>query len=300
MTPEQVLEREPKVLTQEQRLSYFENGYLLLEGLVSSETVDGLLAATEEIVARSRTRSESDAMYDLEPGHSADDPRLRRLTSPVDHHPSYLAYGSDSVIVDVVEDLVGPDVKYHHSKLNFKWARGGEEVKWHQDIGYWPHTNYSPLTVGTYLHDVGDEQGPMAVIPGSHGGELFDQYNEDGTWVGCLSGEDLAKVDLDEAVYLKGPAGSVTIHNCRIIHGSMRNESGVGRPLLLYAYSAADAFPYTANPLSSPNYSGTILRGKPARWARHDPRPCLVPPDWSGGYTSIYAVQQEENWSKAR
>ena len=62
MTPEQVLEREPKVLTQEQRLSYFENGYLLLEGLVSSETVDGLLAATEAIVARSRTRSESDAM----------------------------------------------------------------------------------------------------------------------------------------------------------------------------------------------------------------------------------------------
>ena len=300
MTPDQVLEREPKVLTQEQRLSYFENGYLLLEGLVSHDTVNELRAATEEIVERSRARSESDAVYDLEPGHAAGNPRLRRLTSPVDHHPSYWAYGSDSVIVDVVEDLVGPDVKYHHSKLNFKWARGGEEVKWHQDIGYWPHTNYSPLTVGTYLHDVGDEQGPMAVIPGSHGGELFDQYSEDGTWVGCLSGEDLAKVDLDEAVYLKGPAGSVTIHNCRIIHGSMRNESGAGRPLLLYAYSAADAFPYTANPLSSPDYSGRILRGKPARWARHDPRPCLVPPDWSGGYTSIYALQQEENWSKAR
>ena len=299
MTPEQVLEHEPKVLTQDQRRFYFDNGYLLLEKLVSGERLERLLQATDQIVERSRERLESDAAYDLEPGHTADNPRLRRLTSPVDHHPAYWEYGSDSIIVDVVADLVGPHVKYHHSKLNFKWQRGGEEVKWHQDIGYWPHTNYSPLTVGTYLHEVGDHQGPMAVIPGSHRGELFDQYNEAGTWVGCLGEEDVERVNLDEAVYLKGSAGSVTIHNCRIIHGSMKNESDLGRPLLLYAYSAADAFPYTANPLSSP-HSGSILRGEPARWARHDPRPCLIPPDWSGGYTSIYAVQQEEERSKTR
>jgi hypothetical protein len=42
------------------------------------------------------------------------------------------------------------------------------------------------------------------------------------------------------------------------------------------------------------------VRGKPARWARHDPRPCLLPPDWSGGYTSIFAVQQEEDWKAER
>ena len=37
-----------------------------------------------------------------------------------------------------------------------------------------------------------------------------------------------------------------------------------------------------------------------ARWAHHDPRPCLLPPDWSGGYTSIFAVQQEEDWQRER
>jgi hypothetical protein len=25
-----------------------------------------------------------------------------------------------------------------------------------------------------------------------------------------------------------------------------------------------------------------------------------LPPDWSGGYTSIFAVQQEEKWDKDR
>ena len=95
---------------------------------------------------------------------------------------------------------------------------------------------------------------------------------------------------------MTGPAGSITIHNCRTVHGSKKNLSPKGRPLLLNIYSAADAFPYTANPLNSPQYSGAIVRGKEARWAYHDPRPCLIPPDWSGGYTSLYALQQEEEW----
>ena len=58
-----------------------------------------------------------------------------------------------------------------------------------------------------------------------------------------------------------------------------------------------DAFTYTANPLPS-RYEGTIVRGKPALWAHHDDRPCLVPPDWSGGYTSLYAMQQGEQWDE--
>jgi hypothetical protein len=37
-----------------------------------------------------------------------------------------------------------------------------------------------------------------------------------------------------------------------------------------------------------------IVRGERARWAYHDPRPCLLPPDWSGGYSSIFTQQQEE------
>jgi hypothetical protein len=57
--------------------------------------------------------------------------------------------------------------------------------------------------------------------------------------------------------------------------------------------------PYTYNPLQS-RHMGAIVRGKPARWAWHDPRPCLLPPDWSGGYTSIFALQQEEDWDGVR
>ncbi|CAN0457553.1 unnamed protein product, partial [Phaeothamnion confervicola] len=164
----------------------------------------------------------------------------------------------------------------------------------------WPHTNSPPLTVGTYIYDCGMEQGPLGVIPQSHKIEpMPTQYDASGKWVGCLSEADVARLDTARAVYLTGPAGSLTLHNCRTIHGSPRNDSDLGRPLLLYTLTSADAFPYTGNPIKS-GYDQSIIRGKAAAYAHHDPRPCLMPPDWSRGYTSIFSLQQEESEAAAR
>ncbi len=293
MLTEEVLAHPPKALSQEQRQFYFDTGYLSLDSIVPMAWVERLRAATEEMVERSRGHTVSDRVFDLEPNHRAEKPRLRRLTSPVEHHPAYWEFASESIIVDIAADLVGPDVKFHHSKLNFKWAKGGEQVKWHQDIPAWPHTNYSPLTIGTYLSDIGPDQAPLAVIPNSHEGELYSEFNAQGQWVGYILPEDLERVPLQTADYLVGSSGTVTVHNCRTIHGSKPNRSSVGRPLLLNVYSAADAFTYSVNPIPS-RYADTIVRGKPARWAHHDPRPGMIPPDWSKGYTSLFAMQQEE------
>ena len=297
MKTEDILAIPAKVLSPEQRQFYFENGYLLVERAVGDELLERLRAVMAEMVEKSRELTRSDAVFDLEPGHSRETPRLRRLSSPDAHHPLFWEYASQSVTPDIVADLVGPDVKFHHSKLNFKWSEGGEEVMWHQDIQYWPHTNYSPLTVGLYLDDVGPDQGPLGVVPGSHQGELYDQYNDKGQWVGCLSEAARRQAGVENAEFLTGPAGSLTVHNCRTIHGSRTNQSAQRRPLLLNTYSSADAFPYTANPLNS-SMAGAIVRGEPAAWAHHDPRPCLMPPDWSGGYTSLFAVQREEEWAE--
>lgn len=293
MKQEDILARPPKMLEQSQREFYFENGYLLLEKIVPDEWIEKLRRTTDAVIEDSRSIGKSDAVWDLEPGHSAESPRLRRLTSPNDYNETYWEYATSDVLLDVLEDLVGPDIKFHHSKLNFKWARGGEEVKWHQDIQFWPHTNYSPLTIGTYLYDCGSDQGPLMVIPKSHNGVLYNQYDEKGNWVGHVVGTARDELKSAKGVELPGPAGSLTIHNCRTLHGSLKNRSDNGRPLLLNVYSCADAMPYTPVPTPSKYYQ-TIVRGKPALWADHDPRPCQIPPDWSGGYTSIFSLQQEE------
>jgi ectoine hydroxylase len=293
MTPEQVLKIPARVLTQAQRESYFREGYLMLERVISDDWLKKLRDATDELIERSRKVTKPDAVWDLEPDHTTHAPRLRRVSAPVEQHPAYWDYVSTSIVGDIVADLVGPDVKFHHSKLNFKWAKGGEEVKWHYDIAFWPHTNYSPLTVGTYIYDCGMDQGPLGVVPRSHLRDaLYDQYDQTGRWVGCLSPEDVKTLDLKSVRYLTGPAGSLTLHNCRTVHGSPKNTSDFGRPLLLCTLSSADAFPYTVNPIQS-SKDQAIIRGKRALYAHHDPRPCLIPPDWSGGYTSIFELQQK-------
>ena len=231
------------------------------------------------------------------PDTRADAPRLRRLKRPDEQHETFWEF-ANGAIADVAADLVGPDVVFHHSKLNFKWNDGADQVDWHQDIQFYPHTNYSPLTIGVYLKDTTLDDGALGFIPGSHRGPLFDQYNDKGQWAGCLAPADASTLPESSAVYIEAPAGSITVHNCRTVHGSPASCRGDGRPLLLTSYAAADAFPYTPHPDPS-CHARALVRGKPARWAHHDPRPCLVPPDWSGGYTSIFAAQTGEDVASA-
>jgi len=98
MTPEQILSHKPRVLTQKQREFYFEQGYLLLERIIPEEWLERLRAATDELIERSRKVTKPDAVWDLEPGHRADAPRLRRVSAPVDQHPAYWDYVSQSLL----------------------------------------------------------------------------------------------------------------------------------------------------------------------------------------------------------
>ena len=295
MLKHDILKHPTSVLSAAQREQYFEEGAVLVEGAVPEAWLKRLRAASDEIIERSRAITDSDDTYILEEGHAADAPRLKRLSSPIDHHPDFWEFAKASPGVEAAADLVGPDVKYHHSKLNFKWARGGAKFDWHQDIQAWPHTDYSPVTVGLYIQDCAVEQGPLITIKGSHDGPLHSMYDDKRNWVLSIP-ED--KIDMDQANTMVGPAGSLVLLNCRTIHGSAPNISDRSRPFLLLVYSSADSFPYRANAIRSPR-AGTIVRGKPALVSSHDPRPCEVPPDWSKGYVGPWAHQNREKTPQA-
>ena len=85
MTPEQILAIAPRVLTQAQREFYFNEGYLLVPGVIDPDWLGRLRGATAKLVDRSRAVTKSDEIFDLEPGHRSDAPRLRRVSRPVEH-----------------------------------------------------------------------------------------------------------------------------------------------------------------------------------------------------------------------
>ena len=103
-----------KVLKPEQRDAYLRDGFLCVEGLVGEDWLEQLRRVTSEFVDESRSLTESNRRFDLEPSHSAEQPRIRRLNSPVDQHEVYWEFASESVVLDLVEDLIGPNIKFHH------------------------------------------------------------------------------------------------------------------------------------------------------------------------------------------
>jgi len=298
MLPNDILAHPALRLAPAQREAYFRDGYVAARSVVPADWIRRLRAATDELLEESRSVAKSNQRFDLGPDHTAADPRPRRIRAAVDQHPVYWEFATSDVMTEIAADLVGPDVKFHSSKLNFKWPHGGDEVKWHQDIPAWPHTDYSPVTIGVYLEDVGPAQGPLAFVPGSQDGPLFDHIGPDGAWKGYISDGDMRSLAMDTVVDATGPAGSVVALNCRVVHGSRVNNSSQPRSLLLFVYSSADSFPITAAPTPT-THTGDIVRGSRARFACLDPRPPRIPPDWAKeGYVSIYASQKHETLAR--
>lgn len=297
MKTEEVLGSAPVVLSAEQRADYFRDGYLVLPGFVSEQWLGRLWQVTNEFIEHSRRVSRSDDVFDLEPGHCADTPRLRRLSYPSAQHPLYWEFASQGPVVDIAQDLLGPNVVFHHSKLNFKWAGGGEEVKWHQDFPFYPHTGRSVLAIGLYMADVDDQMGPMGAIPGSQNGKIYNHYDKQGAWAGALQDEEINALPKDGIGWMKGRAGTVTVHNVATVHGSMPNHSVRMRPLFINAYAAADTLPLTPYPGSACEQNGTLIRGERQTIIPMSAETCRLPPDWSGGYTSIFDLQQVDNAS---
>ena len=168
-------------------------------------------------------------------------------------------------------------MKFHHSKLNFKAARGGEEVKWHQDIQFWPHTNYDLLTVGVFLEDVEPGMGEVGFVPGSHDGPLYDLY--DGDDLGRRARRRRRRRPPASTRACTRPARRGRSRCTTAARCTVRRRTGRTGPARCCCRPTppADAYPYTDLVRRSP-HGEELIRGEPARWARHDPRPCLMPP----------------------
>lgn len=279
MQSEAILKHAPLRLTDAEREHYFEHGFVAIDSAISATWLEKLSAAKNQLIARSRAHTASDDVFVLEDGHSAETPRLHRIYSPQDHHPDFWAFMRSDEMTELAADVVGPGVKFHHAKLNLKSGRGSRGFKWHQDIQAWPHTDYSPVTVGVYLDGCDMKQGPLSVVPNTHSGALFSMYDDDGRFAVRVSDDDMASLGHYDVASPTGGPGTVILLHCRAVHGSATNTSSKDRPLLLTVYSSADSFAYTSSPIESPK-RGEIVRGKPARYACFDTRPCELPPDW--------------------
>jgi ectoine hydroxylase-related dioxygenase (phytanoyl-CoA dioxygenase family) len=281
------------MLNDQQIAFYRDNGYLVLEGHIPLDELAPARAALQRLVEGAQGLDASDDIYDLEDSHRPDVPRVRRIKLPHKVDPAFDGLLHSEAILAPVRDLIGPSLRLHTSKLNLKSAGFGAAVEWHQDWAFYPHTNDDILAVGVMLNDVGPDNGPLLVLPGSHRGPIHD-HHADGRFCGAI---DLGAsgLDLSRAVALTGPAGSISLHHVRTVHGSDLNRSAADRALLLYEITAADAWPL-AGSMSKfgelADYDEKLLCGEPTIEPRLAPVPVRLPQPGPLAGGSIYENQK--------
>lgn len=281
------------MLTAEQIAFYGQNGYLVLESLIPSERIAAVSEEVRRLVEGAQGLTESNDLYDLEDSHRPDRPRVRRIKRPDTVSPVFDALMREERILEPVRDLLGPALRLHTSKLNLKSAAYGAPVEWHQDWAFYPHTNDDILAVGVMLDDMSLDNGPLMIVPGSHRGPVFD-HHADGLFCGAIDA-DTPGLGRERAVPLTGPAGSVSLHHVRAVHGSDLNTSGRDRRLLLYEITAGDAWPLMGGLSefgSLEEYDKRLLCGASTTQPRVRDVPVRLPIPSPGEYGSIYIVQK--------
>ncbi len=172
-------------------------------------------------------------------------------------------------IVDVVADLLGPNVIGWGSHYFCKMPGDGRAVSWHQDASYWPLDRSKTVTVWLAVDDADLENGCMKFLPGSHlHGHL--EYRESTSEEGNVldqTVEEIERFGTPVPVILK--AGEVSIHSDLLLHGSEANLSNRRRCGLTLRYCPPDVVAHLDWRLK-----GVVVRGEDAagNWG-NPPRP---------------------------
>jgi hypothetical protein len=183
------------------------------------------------------------------------------------------SYGALPEILDMVEQIVGPDIILWASQIFAKPPGIGLEVPWHQDGHYWPLQPLAAMTVWIALDDSTPENGCMRYIPGSHRSGILSHHLDERREVALsqhiqrdLFDESLAK---DDAL----TEGQMSLHDAYLIHGSNANRSGKRRAGVTFRYMASSTFydrtvapPLNPGGVPIPNLRATrpiyLVRGK--------------------------------------
>jgi len=248
-------------LSQEELDRFDRDGFLTVEDRISAEEAASLRADADRVADAAPLdhetvirEPESDRVRSLFWIHRLEGP-LARLCR-------------DERVVSMARQILGSDVYFHQSRVNFKRPFVGKEFFWHSDFETWHMEDGMPrmraLSMSISLTDNNEFNGPLMVVPGSHRkyvrcvGETPDAHYRDSLRkqeIGVPSLEALERL-VDEGGGIeapKGRAGSITVFDCNTMHGSVSNLSPWPRTNLFLVFNSVE------NTLEAP-FAGTRPR----------------------------------------
>lgn len=240
--------------------SFFEtNGYYHAKGLFRPDEVVALRADFDRIVVQLvQSGDHVDATWD-----GGETQKLARTGDRILHTHNVQKYSRtwlnaflNDRFLNVVEDIVGPDIILHHSKLFQKPAEAGSPFPMHQDWPYFPTVQDTMIAGIIHVSDATNEMGCLRVYPGSH--KLGRIEGSDGR----RQNDVIDQYPIENATVVEAEAGDVIFFHYFTLHGSMPNRSDqVRKTVLCQLYAGTDRI---EDGNHHPN-ERTVLRG----WNHH-------------------------------
>jgi phytanoyl-CoA hydroxylase len=218
------------MLSRKQLDFYHENGYLLVENLLTRDEAEFYRRECHDLAARLSTDERIDATWG-----SAREAVAQAVDTKVLHCHNVQFYSAafSRLIVDerftaVAADIIGsPNVQLHHTKMFIKPPEKGSPFPLHQDYPYFPHARHTMIAAVFHFDDAPLEKGCIRVIPGSHKLGPLEHIQEGGWHL------PLDRYPIESAVPCPAKAGDVLFFSYLMIHGSSLNVSKEARTTLL-------------------------------------------------------------------
>ena len=234
----------PKVLTDEQVLHYRANGYLYPLDALSGAEVDSLrsqLAETEDKLGGALM---------------AVDPKYR-------HNLHLLCPWMDALIrkptiVDVIEDILGPDILLYTSRFFIKSPFTEAFAAWHQDCTYFGLRPFDHVTAWVALSDVPMESGPVEFANGSHIRGSLNQRSKMVEGSVNTAGQSIVEwFDKSQTEFAVLKAGEFSLHHTCSVHQSGANKAPHDRIGVALSF-----VPTRVRTIGSVRMGATLIRGR--------------------------------------
>jgi phytanoyl-CoA hydroxylase len=252
-----------RALSQEQVDAFWADGFLKVGKILSDSELATLREEYDRVFVAARAglitfrNLAIDPTDDLETKNSAGKQMLQIMQMCEISMPfRRLVY--DERILDVIEDLIGPNIQLFHDQALFKPAYQGGPIHWHQDNAYWRCTPPNLVSAWLTLDDVDEHNGAMQFIPGTHL-QAVGHARASTSSVLLDSGQH---ADASKKVIVDLPAGGITIHHCQTLHMTAPNSTDRQRRAL-----AIHFMPLGTRSLRSGEYLGVSF-GRPLLRAR--------------------------------
>ena len=226
-------------LSAEDLTAYRRDGFIVVQNLIPESAVDALRKRIRDYTHGDRT--DDGISYQVEPrverGEiSVDQPGdgIRKIGGLVSSDDLYGALGLGRPILDIIEQILGPDLKMFRNAMLVKPPDVGSQKGMHQDSPYWPIEPMDLCSCWFAVDDATEKNGCIGVLPGWHNrGPLPHEAVTDD----FVMPED--SYDVSDMVMAPVRAGGAVFFHSLLPHYTAPNRSSAWRRAIVLSYMSA-------------------------------------------------------------